>query len=125
MSILSSSLEATKADLEGVKTSLQESVIEKEALALKLSEAKKSAVDVVETFKGSDEYRELLKDNTATIVRGFYQRVSSDFPGIDAHFKKYVTDLRDEYVTEIFENLPDEEDEEDEGDEEEDVADDE
>ncbi|GAA0167586.1 hypothetical protein LIER_40414 [Lithospermum erythrorhizon] len=31
MSILSSSLETTKADLEGVKTSFQESVLEKEA----------------------------------------------------------------------------------------------
>ncbi|GAA0148367.1 hypothetical protein LIER_07831 [Lithospermum erythrorhizon] len=114
--ILSSSLESAKADLERVKTYLQESVLEKEALSVELSEAERSAFVVVETFKGSDDYRELLKNNTATLVRGFYQGVSSDFPGIAAHFKKYVTDLGDEYVTDLFEDLPDE-DEEDEGDE--------
>ncbi|GAA0139628.1 hypothetical protein LIER_01134 [Lithospermum erythrorhizon] len=35
-------------------------------------------------------------------------------PGIVAHFKKYVTNLGDEFVTELFDNLPDE-DEEDKG----------
>ncbi|GAA0138987.1 hypothetical protein LIER_00623 [Lithospermum erythrorhizon] len=84
MGALSSSLEASKDDLEGVKTSIQESVLEKEALALKLSEAEKSV------------------------------GVGQDFSGIDAHFKKYVTVLGDEYVTELFEDLPDEEDEDDE-----------
>ncbi|GAA0153415.1 hypothetical protein LIER_11659 [Lithospermum erythrorhizon] len=123
MGALSSSLEASTADLEGVKTSLQESVLEKEALTLKLSEAEKSVVAAVETLKGSDEYRELLKDNTATFVREFCQGVAQDFPGIDAHFKKYVTALGDEYVEKRFEDLPDEKDEEDEDDEDADGSD--
>ncbi|GAA0171364.1 hypothetical protein LIER_25414 [Lithospermum erythrorhizon] len=62
MGTFSLSLEASKANLEGVKTSLQESVLEKEALALKLFEAEKSVVAAVETFKDNNEYRELLKD---------------------------------------------------------------
>ncbi|GAA0157595.1 hypothetical protein LIER_14832 [Lithospermum erythrorhizon] len=65
---------------------LRESVLEKEALTLKLSEAERSAV----------------------------ADASSDFSGIAAHFKRYVTDLRDEFVTELFNDLPDEEHEDDE-----------
>ncbi|GAA0145319.1 hypothetical protein LIER_05540 [Lithospermum erythrorhizon] len=117
MGVLSSSLEASRTDLARVKTSLQESVLEKEALALKLFEAEKSAINAVHTFKSSHEYQELLKDNMATLVWEFYQGVAQDFPRIDAHFKKYVTALGDEYVIVLFEDLPDEEDEEDEDDE--------
>ncbi|GAA0163957.1 hypothetical protein LIER_19703 [Lithospermum erythrorhizon] len=64
MGVLSSSLEASRTDLVRVKTSLQESVLEKEALALKLSEAEKSATNAVHTFKSIHAYQELLKDNT-------------------------------------------------------------
>ncbi|GAA0171852.1 hypothetical protein LIER_25791 [Lithospermum erythrorhizon] len=105
------------ADLEGTKTSLNEHVLEKEALALRLSEAEKSVVAAVETFKNSDDYQELLKDNTATLIRGFCHDVSSDFPGIASNFKRYVTNLGEKFVTELFDDLPEEQDEGDEEDE--------
>ncbi|GAA0176041.1 hypothetical protein LIER_29105 [Lithospermum erythrorhizon] len=117
MGVLSSSLDASKADIEGVRTSLQESVLENEALALKFSAAEKSSIDAVETIKGSYEYQEFLKDNMATLVKEFCQGVSRDFPRIDVYLKKYVNALGDEYVTELFEDLPDEMDYGDEDDE--------
>ncbi|GAA0146722.1 hypothetical protein LIER_06609 [Lithospermum erythrorhizon] len=86
-------------------------MVEKEDLHSRLAKAEDSATSVVEDFKVSQEYLELLKGNTATLVRGFCQNVHADFPGISSHFDKYVFDLGEYYVVELFDDLPDEDDE--------------
>ncbi|GAA0145014.1 hypothetical protein LIER_05309 [Lithospermum erythrorhizon] len=85
------------------------------------------ATSAVDDFKVSQEYLELLKGNTVTLVRGFCQNVHADFPGISSHFDKYVSDLGEDYVVELFDDLPEDDDEDmgvDEDDEDEDSSDD-
>ncbi|GAA0169451.1 hypothetical protein LIER_23938 [Lithospermum erythrorhizon] len=85
--------------------------MERDALTSRLSLAENSSSVSVEDFKGSNEYFELLKGNTATLLRDFSQGVSVDFPNIVSHFKKYVTSLGEEYVVELFDDFPNDEDE--------------
>ncbi|GAA0143620.1 hypothetical protein LIER_04261 [Lithospermum erythrorhizon] len=37
--------------------------------------------------------------------------VSSDFPGISSHFQEYVSGLGDDYVVDLFDDIPDDDDE--------------
>ncbi|GAA0140620.1 hypothetical protein LIER_01930 [Lithospermum erythrorhizon] len=123
--------EKSKDDLARVQSRLEGCMVEKDDLYSRLSMAENSATTAVEDFKVSPEYLKLLKGNTATLLRGFCQTVSHDFPGISFDFKKYVTDLGEDYVVELFDDHPDDEDEdmgveegEDEVDEDEDDEDD-
>ncbi|GAA0156739.1 hypothetical protein LIER_38335 [Lithospermum erythrorhizon] len=69
------------------------------------------AASAFENFKASAEYIELLKGDTAVMLRDFCQNVSSDLPSISSHFRKYVSRLGEDYAVDLFEDLPEEIDE--------------
>ncbi|GAA0152476.1 hypothetical protein LIER_10949 [Lithospermum erythrorhizon] len=129
---MASDLEKSRDDLSRVQSRMHGCMIEKEDLQSRLAKVEDPATFVVEDFKVSHEYLELLKRNTATLVRGFYQNVHADFPSISSHIYKYVCDLGEDYMVDLFDNIPDDEDEglgadndeEDEGDEDGDGEDD-
>ncbi|GAA0171441.1 hypothetical protein LIER_25469 [Lithospermum erythrorhizon] len=108
---IASNLEKSKDDLARVQTHLDGCIIEKEDLHSRLSMAENSAGSAIEDFKVSHEYLELLKGNTATLVHGFCQNVYADFPSISSHFDKYISNLGEDYVVDLFDNIPDDEDE--------------
>ncbi|GAA0149238.1 hypothetical protein LIER_08465 [Lithospermum erythrorhizon] len=114
-------MERRKDDLAKMKSQLENCTIERNNLSCRSSLAESSAAVAVEVFKESSEYFELLKGNTTTLIRGFCQDISTDFPGIASHFKKYVIGLGEDFVVELFDDLPDDEEE---GVEAEDVVDD-
>ncbi|GAA0163187.1 hypothetical protein LIER_39547 [Lithospermum erythrorhizon] len=62
----------------------------------------------VERFKLSEEYRTLLKGDTATLLCNFCQKVSEDYPGISSHFTIFVIAPGKDYVVSLFEDLPEE-----------------
>ncbi|GAA0169577.1 hypothetical protein LIER_24028 [Lithospermum erythrorhizon] len=106
-----SDLEKSRDDLARVQSRLDGCMVEKEYLQSRLAKTEDSATSVVEDFKASPEYLELLKRNTATLVRGFCQSGHADFPGITSHFDKYVFGLGEDYMVDLFDNIPDDEDE--------------
>ncbi|GAA0158125.1 hypothetical protein LIER_15230 [Lithospermum erythrorhizon] len=86
-----SEAEKDKEEFERQKSSFGESLrMMREERDLALVEKEKVA---------QTEYFELLKGNTATLVHGFCHDVSIDFPDTSSHFKMYVTDLGEDYVT--------------------------
>ncbi|GAA0148928.1 hypothetical protein LIER_08236 [Lithospermum erythrorhizon] len=103
--------EKIKAELSEPRSQLDSCFIENESLNSLLFFAENSAASAVEDFKGSSEYVELLKGNTATLLRDFFQKVSSEFPGISSHFQKYVSRLGDKYVVDLFDDIPNDDDE--------------
>ncbi|GAA0142581.1 hypothetical protein LIER_03445 [Lithospermum erythrorhizon] len=108
---LASNLEESKDELARAQSRLDVCMVKKEDLHSCLTKAEDIATSAVEDFKLSQEYLELLKGNTATLVRGFCQNVHVDFPGISSYFDKYVSDLGEDYVVELFDDLPDDDDE--------------
>ncbi|GAA0164271.1 hypothetical protein LIER_43675 [Lithospermum erythrorhizon] len=63
----------------------------------------------VEKLKQSEEYRNLLKGDTTTLLRSFCEKVVADSPGISTHFTNFITTLGEDYVVSLFEELPEEE----------------
>ncbi|GAA0164110.1 hypothetical protein LIER_19823 [Lithospermum erythrorhizon] len=102
--------EKFKAELSEAQSLLEDCLAEKENLTSRLVLAENSAASAVEDFKGSSEYVELLKGDTVTLLRDFCQKVSSDFPGISSHFQEYTSGLAEEYVVDLFDDIPDNED---------------
>ncbi|GAA0183167.1 hypothetical protein LIER_30631 [Lithospermum erythrorhizon] len=103
--------EKIKVELSETQSRLEDFIIEKEHLQSCLFLAENSATSAVEDFKGSSVYVELLKGNTATLLQGLYQKVSTNFPGISYHFQEYVSSLGDDYVVQLFDDLPNDDDE--------------
>ncbi|GAA0143104.1 hypothetical protein LIER_03863 [Lithospermum erythrorhizon] len=98
-----------KAELRETRSLLEDCLAEKESLSSRLVSAETSAASAVEDFKESREYIDLLKGNTITLLKDFCQKVS-EFPGISSHFQEYVSGLGDEYIVDLFDDLPDDED---------------
>ncbi|GAA0140255.1 hypothetical protein LIER_01636 [Lithospermum erythrorhizon] len=63
----------------------------------------------IEKLKQSEEYRTLLKCDTATLLRNFCQKLAFDFPGMSSHFTNFVTPLGEDYMVSLFYELPEEE----------------
>ncbi|GAA0158976.1 hypothetical protein LIER_15868 [Lithospermum erythrorhizon] len=94
--------EKIKVELSETESRLEGCISEKEHLHSRLFLAENSATLAIEDFKGSSEYIELLKGNTATLLREFYQKISTDFLDISSHFQEYVSSFMDKYVVELF-----------------------
>ncbi|GAA0183630.1 hypothetical protein LIER_31008 [Lithospermum erythrorhizon] len=74
-----------------------------------IEELHRSLDTSVEKFKRSEEYRSLLKGDTATLFRNICQKVAADFPGISSHFTNCVKSLGEDCVVSLFDKLPEEE----------------
>ncbi|GAA0158801.1 hypothetical protein LIER_15737 [Lithospermum erythrorhizon] len=74
-----------------------------------LRDLQKALDNSVERFKWSEEYRVLVKGDTATLLRSFCQRVATDYPSISSHFTNFVTSLGEDYMVSLFDELPEEE----------------
>ncbi|GAA0160653.1 hypothetical protein LIER_17160 [Lithospermum erythrorhizon] len=66
------------------------------AMEIEIEDLKKALGTSVERFKRSEEYRSLIKGDTATVLRSFCQRVSADLLEI----RDYVVSLFDELSAE-------------------------
>ncbi|GAA0145867.1 hypothetical protein LIER_36212 [Lithospermum erythrorhizon] len=108
---MASDLEKSRDEMARVQSRLDGCMVEKEDLQSCLAKTEDSTTSDVEDFKASPEYLELLKGNTTTLVRGFCQSVHADFPRITSHFDKYVSGLGEDYMVDLFDNIPDDEDE--------------
>ncbi|GAA0141281.1 hypothetical protein LIER_02458 [Lithospermum erythrorhizon] len=111
---LTSELEVVKADSQKLASDLEES---RDELA-----RVQSHLDVCMVEK-EDLHSRLAKAEDFATSANIY----ADFPGISSHFDKYVSNLGEDYVVELFNDFPDDDDEDmgaDEDDEDEDSSDD-
>ncbi|GAA0161662.1 hypothetical protein LIER_17923 [Lithospermum erythrorhizon] len=85
---LASDLEESRDELARVQSRLDVCMVEKEDLHSRLAKAEDSTTSAVEDFKN----------------------VHADFPSISSHFDKYVSNLGEHYVVELFDDLRDDDD---------------
>ncbi|GAA0138369.1 hypothetical protein LIER_00127 [Lithospermum erythrorhizon] len=78
-------------------------------MEVKIVDLHRALDNSIEGFKCREEYRILLKGDTATLLRSFCPKVATNYPGISFHFTNFVTTLGEDYVVSLFEELLEEE----------------
>ncbi|GAA0175350.1 hypothetical protein LIER_28539 [Lithospermum erythrorhizon] len=78
-------------------------------MEVRIADLQRALVKSIEGFKKSEEYRILLKGDTATLLMSFCQKVATDFSGIYSHFTAFVTAFGEDYVVSLFDELHEEE----------------